>query len=292
MRRRERHRGSDRRDSSRSSQGPILRRSGRARETEEQQIRRSSRISALLDSRGEDPTQESQTFSSSIESRGTGERSQRTCQSNAAMHAQQTFHNLQQSIAGQAQATFLVNDGLSGTTVRAEDPAGTTNEPGSRSSNGLNMDIILQPPSRIRPSEDFAAPVIVRLRSMEGVDRDIVDNPESLWATVELVSEDGRTTLSPPRSDLVTGSTWADSLQSLGSDQGDRELGYLRFPTLAIRRPGQYRFRICLRRTVWMENRPDVLDVQSALTRLVRVDPAAPDPMLSECFDGIHKYEC
>lgn len=137
------------------------------------------------------------------------------------------------------------------------------------------MDIIVQPPSEIRPGELLRPPIVVRLEAQNQIGA--VDNADveigNLWASAGIVSEDGLVALAPPQPNLLTG-TLVDSLHPRPSQEAGQELGYFRFPKLAIHQTGNFRIQFLLARMP-TDGSLEVVNIQSSLTSVIHVDDNA-----------------
>lgn len=137
------------------------------------------------------------------------------------------------------------------------------------------MNIAVQPPSESRPGDLLNPPIVVTL---EGQRLQDVDDA-NVWGLVSVVSADGLQALSPPQPNLISG-TLVDSIHSVFSGQGRREHKFLSFPRVAINQTGKYRIRICL---VKMRNvQCEAINMQSVMTRVIRVDSQASAPSLGK----------
>lgn len=137
------------------------------------------------------------------------------------------------------------------------------------------MNIAVQPPSESRPGDLLNPPIVVTL---EGQRLQDVDDA-NVWGLVSVVSADGLQALSPPQPNLISG-TLVDSIHSVFSGQGRREHKFLSFPKVAINQTGKYRIRICL---VKMRNvQCEAINMQSVMTRVIRVDSQASAPSLGK----------
>ena len=119
--------------------------------------------------------------------------------------------------------------------------------------DSFEMNVLVQPPRHTRPGAVLNPPVVVRVDSSGTVATASAARVDRLFGVLSVTSEDGCTTLSPPRTDLVRGNV-ADSVQVLemngqvaGCGGGSRqEMGFMAFPNVAIRVPGRYRLRVSL----------------------------------------------
>ena len=157
------------------------------------------------------------------------------------------------------------------------------------------MELVVQPPSHIRPGDQLHPPVIVRLDAHTASAAQQAHRGERLFAVLSVTNENGTATLSPPRSDLVRGNV-AGSLQMLENEGGSRgggessasggsgrggrqEIGFLSFPNVAIRESGRYRLRVSL--LAFSAQGPASGSrgpVQEVLSDLVEVDERAGSP--------------
>ena len=138
------------------------------------------------------------------------------------------------------------------------------------------MNVIVEPPPQVRPGQVLSPPVVIRLERAETEENDI--NPSLLFAFVSITSEDGSTSLAPPRNDLIAGNL-SDSVHTLDSDteSDDEEVGFLSFPDLRIQDPGSYRLRVSLMRmdVTSTEGPRGAMNLQSTLSRVIHVDDEA-----------------
>ncbi|MCJ1283504.1 hypothetical protein MMC26_002834 [Xylographa opegraphella] len=147
--------------------------------------------------------------------------------------------------------------------------------------NSYTMRIIIEPPLRARPGEVLTPPLVMSLENDSGTNspaREPVD-PALLWAVVSVVSEDDRTPLAPPRTDLLRG-TIADSVHPLTPPDHAGQIGLVAFPNLIIREPGRYRLRVSLIKmnAVGATRTPSYeggTAVQSMSSRVIDVAPTA-----------------
>lgn len=139
------------------------------------------------------------------------------------------------------------------------------------------MNIAVQPPSESRPGDLLNPPIVVTL---EGQRLQDVDDA-NIWGLVSVVSADGLQAISPPQPNLISG-TLVDSIHSVFSGQGRRERKFLSFPRVAINQAGKYRIRICL--VKMRDIQCDAVNMQSIMTRVIRVDTQASAPSLGKSF--------
>ena len=142
------------------------------------------------------------------------------------------------------------------------------------------MNVIVQPPSAIRPGAPLHPPIVVRIegRRSLGINSVVNVNDESVWALASVVSADGMVALAPPQSNLLSG-TLVDSIHTVSVEEGSRGMGYMTFPNLAINQTGNYRIRVSLVRMPTIED-SEAVNVQSIMTRVIRVDAHASAPSL------------
>lgn len=143
------------------------------------------------------------------------------------------------------------------------------------------MNVIVQPPSAIRPGAPLHPPIVVRLegRRSLGASSIVNANDGSIWALASVVSADGMVALAPPQSNLLSG-TLVDSIHTASVEEDSRGMGYMTFPNLAINQTGNYRIRVSLVRMPTIED-SEAVNVQSIMTRVIRVDAHASAPSLS-----------
>ncbi|MCJ1427568.1 hypothetical protein MMC29_005471 [Sticta canariensis] len=142
------------------------------------------------------------------------------------------------------------------------------------------MNVIVQPPSEIRPGSLLHPPIVVRLEGYRAQNAtEIVNvNDTNIWALASVVSADGMVALAPPQTDLLSG-TLVDSVHTSSVDEGRRVMGYMTFSNLAINEAGNYRIRVSLVRMPTIED-SEAINVQSIVTRVIRVDSRASAPSL------------
>lgn len=140
------------------------------------------------------------------------------------------------------------------------------------------MNVLVQPPPQIRPGEVLNPPVVVRLEKIAGCNYSefAAYDPAVLWAFVSVTTEDGQTSLAPPRDDLLSG-TPTDSVHTLDYAEG-HEAGFMSFTDIAIRDSGRYRLRISLVKVNAPGNNSSNVNLQSTLSRVIHVDVRAGTP--------------
>lgn len=136
------------------------------------------------------------------------------------------------------------------------------------------MNVIVQPPSEIRPGSLLHPPIVVRLEGHRAQNVNV--NDANIWALASVVSADGLVALAPPQTNLLSG-TLVDSIHTASVDEERRGMGYMTFPNLAINQAGNYRIRVSLVRMPTVDN-PEAINVQSIVTRVIRVDSRARAP--------------
>lgn len=143
------------------------------------------------------------------------------------------------------------------------------------------MNVIVQPPSAIRPGAPLHPPIVVRLegRRSHGSNAVVNVNDGSVWALASVVSADGMVALAPPQPNLLSG-TLVDSIHT-SVEESSRGLGYMTFPNLAINQTGNYRIRVSLVRMPTVEEH-EAVNVQSIVTRVISVDVHASAPSIGE----------
>ena len=149
------------------------------------------------------------------------------------------------------------------------------------------MNVVVGPPPQVRPGATLNPPIIVRLARTD-VEDEAVRDTSRLFAFVSVTSEDGSTSLAPPRSDLVSGNL-SDSVHALENDSGesdDEEVGYLSFPDIRIQNPGNYRLRVSLMKidAGGSSESTGAMNLQSTLSRVIRVDNEAEDTPPGICY--------
>ena len=145
------------------------------------------------------------------------------------------------------------------------------------------MNVIVQPPPQVRPGTTLSPPIIVRLEKTGVEDK---RDTSQLFAFVSVISEDGSTSLAPPRNDLIAGGI-SDSVHTLESDtesSDDEEVGFLSFPDLTIEEPGDYRLKVSLMKVIVSGG---AMNLQSTLSRVIHVDNDAEDSHLGMFLPSI-----
>ena len=117
------------------------------------------------------------------------------------------------------------------------------------------MDVLVQPPQRVRPEAKLEPPPVVRIQSSLGVAAIAGSSSNRVSVVLSIMDKSGHTALAPGREDLVTGNRsgtvhFTDDM----ADDGDHPSGLaagqdhalVAFPGIAIRHPGQYRLRVSL----------------------------------------------
>ena len=101
------------------------------------------------------------------------------------------------------------------------------------------MTVIVQPPTDVRPGEQFGTPVVVSLESRSSGNRahDIPGNDNKYWALASITLQDG--------SNIVEGAT-AVTIRRASTPLPHQNMGYLIFNNLRIRRPGTFKIYISL----------------------------------------------
>ena len=160
----------------------------------------------------------------------------------------------------------------------------------------FDMDIVVQPPSRVRPGRLLYPPVVLRVRQQEtvGFSSQPLINSSVLWALVSLVSADENMVLAPPDPGLIIGNP-VDSIHPLMPALEIRDLGFASFPGIAIRDPGEYRIRVSLIRMTLsdafgspaQESGANLLNI---LSRIIRVEDNVRSPAISESRNSLHHY--
>lgn len=114
----------------------------------------------------------------------------------------------------------------------------------------ITMELELGPPSRVVAGLQLSSPIVVVLKSpkAKAAASDSGTQGQNLggiWAYLSLMSADGRTSLSPPRTDLLLGQPVASVHKYPESSMVDNTaFAYAKFPGLSITAPGSYRLRI------------------------------------------------
>ncbi|KAI4155922.1 MAG: hypothetical protein LQ340_000648 [Diploschistes diacapsis] len=143
----------------------------------------------------------------------------------------------------------------------------------------FKMHVIIEPPQQVRPGRILNPPIVVRLDKTEAEDESVTD-PSLLFAFISITSEDGSTSLAPPRDDLIAGNL-SDSVHTLDSDSesDEEEVGFLSFPNLRIQDPGNYRLRVSLMKMEVTDSSASTgaMNLQSTLSRVIHVNSEAED---------------
>lgn len=152
----------------------------------------------------------------------------------------------------------------------------------------FDMEIVVQPPSRVRPGRLLYPPVVLRVRQLEvlGLSSQPLNNSSVLWVLVSLVSADESTVLAPPDPGLIIGNP-VDSIHPLIPALESRDLGFASFPNIAIRDPGEYRIRVSLIRmtlsdasgSAAQESGANLLNI---LSRIIRVEDNVRSPVIGK----------
>lgn len=156
--------------------------------------------------------------------------------------------------------------------------------------NRFIMNVIIEPPSETRPGNLLNPPIVIKLENRKGqsISDEINIEDGNLWAQASVVSEDGMVALAPPQPNLISG-TLVSSVRPATPGES-QELGYLTFPNLAIHQPGRFRIRISLIRMP-TANEPEAINLQSIVTRIIKVDTDATTPSIGTC--SIHiAFKC
>lgn len=147
------------------------------------------------------------------------------------------------------------------------------------------MHVIIEPPQQVRPGRILNPPIVVRLDKTEAEDESVTD-PSLLFAFISITSEDGSTSLAPPRDDLIAGNL-SDSVHTLDSDSesDEEEVGFLSFPNLRIQDPGNYRLRVSLMKMEVTDSSASTgaMNLQSTLSRVIHVNSEAEDLSPGKC---------
>jgi hypothetical protein len=112
------------------------------------------------------------------------------------------------------------------------------------------MELAIAPPSRLPARRQLAVPVVVTFKLSKLKQQANAQQGEDLsgvWAYLSLMTEDGSTSLAPPRKDLLGGSP-AASIHALAPEvEGSGgSFAYAMFPGLSVTVPGRYCFRISI----------------------------------------------
>lgn len=135
------------------------------------------------------------------------------------------------------------------------------------------MNMVVQPPKWTRPG-NVLSPVVVRIHHKIADSSNGLSTHDTglMWAMVSLASEDGTTTLAPPRNDLLGGSLVSSFHHATPSD-GDQEVGHVSFMDLAIRIPGRYRIKVSLLQMAFGAKSRDGTNLQDTMSHVIQVDP-------------------
>ena len=148
--------------------------------------------------------------------------------------------------------------------------------------NHFIMNVIIEPPSEIRPGDLLQPPIVIKLENRNGrnADDEIDIEDGNLWAQASVVSEDGMVALAPPQPNLITG-TLVDSVRPATPEKESQESGYLTFPDLAIHQTGRFRIRISLIKMPTTDE-SEAINLQSIVTRIIIVDREASTPSIGK----------
>ena len=275
-----RRRGSSQRNFSGVSQGTIRRRgSSRGLRDPLTSLRRSARLSELLAARDSDSQDEA------VHRSDTTENDSQLWSTNSVTGSEPS------SLINRAQAPQDTSPnhrrGFSRLRGEADSEPGTAESCMNDVIDGSNtgqyiMNILIDPPNQIRPGHLLNPPLILRLDQPPSEDPHSVstDDPTLLWAVVSLFPADSDTPIVPPQNDLLLG-THVDSVHPLTLQVPGREVGFVSFPDLAIREPGQYRLQISLIRMNSAGPSSNVppfeggTNIQHTFTRVITVVPDA-----------------
>ena len=187
--------------------------------------------------------------------------------SQPGVFAQASIHNGVYTVNGlEGQVVLLVN--------------GTSDSP-------YEMKVLVQPLPQVRPGTILNPPIVVSLDKTAG--REYADqDSHRLWGFVSVTTEDGMTSLAPPRNDLLAGNP-TDSVHSLAAGPDGRETRFMSFTNIAICATGRYRLRISLVRMdlEGAAQGQSMVNVQSTLSRVIHVSDEAGPPSPGKCIWGI-----
>ena len=142
----------------------------------------------------------------------------------------------------------------------------------------MTMDIVLQPPSSVRPGEAITIPLVVSLKNLQihGAYGSTGRCPVLAFASIVPDSGDQAAESMSDSPGLLSGSL-VDSPHEARLDDCN-VFEYVRFPQLAINQAGEYRIQVSLLRMPQVDIRgpPGIVEnVGIVQTRKIRVDPQA-----------------
>ena len=140
------------------------------------------------------------------------------------------------------------------------------------------MDVVLQPPSSVRPGEAITTPLIVSLKNMQLHGAHSSSGRFLVWAFASIVSDSSEQAVGSISNHpgLLSGSL-VDSPHEARLDEGN-VFEYVRFPQLVINQVGNYRIQVSLLRMPQVDIRGApgrVENVGIVRTRSICVDPLA-----------------
>ena len=149
------------------------------------------------------------------------------------------------------------------------------------------MDVVIQPPSTVRPGEALATPLIVSLKNMQVLGAHGPSGRCPVWAFASIIpggSGEAAESVSDQRG-LLSGSL-VDSPHEAWLDDSN-VFEYVRFPRLTINQVGEYRIQVSLIRMcpsqVGTREFPGTVEsVGFVRTKNIRVDSAASTQSPSE----------
>ena len=114
----------------------------------------------------------------------------------------------------------------------------------------VEMEFALPPPNRVAAGSRLATPIVILFKATKR--KSTISRPAAqqqnfggIWAYLSLMDAVSKTSLAPPRTDLLLGQPVA-SIHNLPNrmDDDDTSFAYTKFPGLTITTPGRYCFRI------------------------------------------------
>ena len=162
----------------------------------------------------------------------------------------------------------------------------------------LTLELLIKPPSLLRPGISPALPIVVAVKPETGKENGVgtcgVGDMSGMWALVCLLSEDGSEVLVPPQSGLLTGRMVASIHAPSAQAEPNRQIvGYAHFPDLAITTPGAYRLRVSLidmdsNGPSYLGSREEGRNVRSIVSGVVRVVTNAAPELPGKCVESLH----
>ncbi|KAL9106864.1 MAG: hypothetical protein Q9227_008197 [Pyrenula ochraceoflavens] len=115
----------------------------------------------------------------------------------------------------------------------------------------FTLEVLVQPPSTVRPLQSFASPVVVALKAQERKDAHTTNgaswNTAGIIANVNLVRADNPSFILDPLYRQLSGHTAGGILSPrTRPNMADPTIGYAVFRSLRISEPGEYLLRIVI----------------------------------------------